>query len=399
MGSLAKLIYKLKSRARRPEKAIPFEPMERPGAAPAHIPEQTALADCCVCYMHSSGTTGTPKIVMQSHGSFNRYVCNTREFLPGYDMSKSATPAVLPMFHAVGLVMIFHQFIANKGQLLILARYSAKDVIDLIRRYHADMLGGVPSMYWSLLQETGFNAKNMSSLKQCYVFGDRVQPQLKDQIDLRLDPTGERHILFEAYSMSEIAPGGASDGPYTPYRRESAGKPMPNSRVALLIDGAFSLGPGEGELLLRGNTMMLGYLSPEDEVDVYWHENGERWIRSGDYGRIDADGYVYFIDRIKNVIVHKGYNVYPSEVEGVLRTLSIVEDVCVVGADGKSSGTQCVRACVVLRSGTVPAEAEKQIRTAAFERLPRYAVPEQIAFWDSLPKNAMGKIDRTELAK
>lgn len=378
-------------------KGISFEKMEISCSQHAVVPEQESLAEEPVCYMHSSGTTGKAKIVVQSHASLNRYVMNTQEFLHGQDLSKSVTPSVLPFFHAAGLTMVMHQILCNKGLLVVLPRYTPESLLKVIQKKRVDILCAVPAVYEGLLKLPGFHSRKIPTLKQCYVFGDTVSPTLKRAVDLRLDPTGNRHICYESYSFSEVAPGGSSEGPFTDYREGSAGRAMPECRFALLCDGKVQEPPGEGELLLRTNTMMIGYLCEEDNVGAYWDYQGEQWTRSGDYGRIDEDGYIYFLDRIKNVIIHKGYNIYPSEVESVIRKLDFVEDVCAVGTTAEDSNTENVRLCVVLKDALEPSLAKEKIFQAAQKNLPRYALPQEIVFVREIPRNAMNKIDRKRL--
>lgn len=394
----ARVVYRLKNRWEVPA-GIPFETLEKTGSKGAVIPQQELLAEEPACYMHSSGTTGQAKIVVQSHASLNRYVVNTQEFLHGQDLSKSVTPSVLPFFHAAGLTMVMHQILCNKGLLVVLPRYTPESLLQVIRKKKVDILCAVPAVYEGLLSLPDFNAEKVPSLKQCYVFGDTVSPALKRNVDRRMAPGGDRHICYESYSFSEIAPGGSSEGPFTQQREGSAGVAMPGSRFALLRDGAFQNPPGEGELLLRTNTMMLGYLRREDDAEAYWEHQGERWIRSGDYGRIDEDGYVYFLDRIKNVIIHKGYNIYPSEIETVIRKLDFVEDVCVVGTAAEDSSTENVRLCAVLKTGTDQGWAEEEILRVSREKLPRYALPQEVVFLQKIPRNAMNKIDRKGLSQ
>ena len=393
-----KLASVMKNKRQIPKRAIAFEAFELPAEVKVKTVPGAALADKCVCYFHSSGTTGNPKIVMHCHRSFNNYVCNTQQFLQGHDFSKSKTVTVLPFFHAVGMVMILHQFITGKGQLLVVAKYVPKDVVKLTQRHKADMLGGVPSMFQSLLGVPQFNARRMRSLQQCYVFGDAVTDTLKNAVDARLDPINKKHILFEAYSLSEFAPGGTSEGPYRVNKPGNAGQAMPGCRIAVLSNGELQRS-GAGEVVLSGNTMMLGYLNGAEHENLCFTQDGDGtvWLRTGDYGRIDEEGYLSILGRIKNTIIHNGYNVFPNELETMFRKLPEVEDVCVVGVNNIKKHTQRIVACVRANDAANKDSLRESILEKAKQNLPRYSIPHRIVFLEEIPRNTAGKVDRLSI--
>ena len=145
---------------------------------------------------------------------------------------------------------------------------------------------------------------------------------------------------------------------------------------------------------------MMGYLNdPDATAKTLFEAEGKRWTRTGDQVEIGEDGFVTFIDRLKNIIIHNGYNIYPAEVEDAIRKVPGVREACVVGVFQEATRTQNVRAAVIPDVNTDRDELRRAIGRGCLSDLPRYAIPKEIVFMDVFPHNSMGKIDRKELAK
>lgn len=394
MGPVYGLAYRLKKGGGRPAGAISFETLERPAVVPARVPEQASLAEECAVYLHSSGTTGTPKTVMHCHRALNCWVENAKRFFKGRELTDQTLLSALPLFHGSGLVMNMHQLLAGGGQQVLMAQWNSREAVRLIKRRNITILTGVPALYRSLLDEPGFSGPRIRQIGECFVSGDYVGSQLKREFDSRVD--GKRH-LFEGYGMTETVTACFSNGKERD-RLASSGYPLENCEIAVLGGDSVPRRTGAGEFLVSTNTLMLGYRKdPAGTSAAFVTWEGRQWLRTGDCGRIDGDGYVYFQERLKNVIVRKGYNIFPSQIESVIHTLAEVREVCVVGVPDEMWGTQTVRACVVLCEGMDPGQAEWNIRSACARVLPRYAVPREIRFLAELPRNRMSKIDRKAL--
>lgn len=394
MGAGYGLAYRLKNGVKWPERAVSFEKLEQPAPVIAQVPEQSELAGECAVFLHSSGTTGSPKTVMHCHRALNCWVENAKRFFQGRSLCGETVLAALPLFHGSGLVMNVHQLLCGGGQLVLMARWSSREAVRLIKRRRITILTGVPALFQSLLSEPGFSGHRIRQIGDCFVSGDHVGDELKRDFDARVD--GKRH-LFEGYGMTETVTACFSNGREHD-RLSSSGYPLENCEIAVLSEDGVCRRTGAGELLVSSNTMMMGYWKdPEGTEAAFFPWEGRRWLRTGDCGSIDEDGYVYFQERLKNTIIHNGYNIFPRQVEDAIRTLAEVREVCVVGVTDGVRRTQTVRACVVLCEGTEPKQAEGHILSACERVLPRYAVPKQFRYLRELPRNRMAKIDRKAL--
>lgn len=400
MGVMNRAAYAVKFPFSMPEGVADFSVLERADAAKAVFPSQEELAGECVCYMHSSGTTGEPKIVMHSHRALNHWVGDAMEFFCGESFREDVCLTVLPMFHGSGLVLNVHQFIVHKGTQILMAKFHAKEAVRLIRRHKITSLVGVPAMYRMLLEEKDFGVCTGADIRQCYVSGEVVPPDLKREWDNRLNPSGKKHFLFEGYGMTETVSACFSNSERR-YDTQASGFPLPHCHAAVWKNGKLYRDGTEGELAVSTNTMMMGYLNaPEDTKAAFFEQEGRIWLKTGDLGKVTEEGAVYFLERSKNVIIRNGYNIYPGEVENCLARIPFVRQVCVVGAKNEKTGSQCVRAYISLKErGRPEEEVRAYILDYAGKRLFRQAVPEEICFREELPVNRMGKIDRRKLTE
>lgn len=356
-------------------------------------PEQASLAEECVVYLHSSGSTGRPKTIMLSHRALNHCVNNTAHFFED-EISEYVSLGVLPSFHGFGLAMDVHRNLSFGSTLVQMLRWDTHLAVQLIKKLKVSLMVGVPTMYYALLNDPEFCGEGISCLKKCYVGGDKVKPELIAEFDARID--GEHH-MFVGYGLTEAT---TTDfvNTYLHYKEGSSGYPTCGTIAAVIDkDGSISY-EGEGELIISNETLMIGYLKDDEATrKTIFFADGRRWTRTGDSVRIDEDGFVFFEERIKNIIIHNGYNIYPAQVEDVIRSLSGVKDVCVIGVEVPELCTQNVCAIVV------PEDEDKQdalrisVEAKCMQQLPRYSVPKEIFFVRELPLNALGKIDRVKL--
>ncbi len=342
-------------------------------------PIQTGLAATCVLYLHSSGTTGKPKTVMHSHAAMNRIVANTFSFLHCKDFTDQVVLAELPLFHGFGLIDNLHDAIAGGGQLVQMTRWDSHQAANWIDQYQVTFFAGVPKHFYDLLEEDELSG---NSLTHCYVGGDIVNPELKRRFNGRMKRDS---LLYEGYGMAEVIAYCCSCGPFNE-RLTATGLAMPGVKTAIMINDCVSA-EGTGELLIRSDSMMLGYYRSDDNCFIQWNE--EEWLKTGDYVRLDSDGYMYFIERIKNVIVKNGYNIFPSELEARIRTVGGVSEVCVIGVNGEN--TQKVVAVLEADESQELIDDLYRLLNAEF---PAYAVPSEVCFVKRIPRNQTGKVDR-----
>lgn len=395
MGVFYRTGYRLKAFRKgpfHPAGAPSFEALERPCNQKALIPDQRALAEKCAVYLHSSGSTGQPKTVCLSHSALNYCVAGMADHADTEDVSLG----IVPLFHGFGLAMDLHRSIHLGSKLIMLPRWDVKTAVKLIKQHSVTLIVGVPTVFHALLNDPGFHGKGISQISRCYVGGDTISPELVEQFDNRIDGN---HHLFAGFGLTEATTGNCVNSPFH-YKVGSCGYPLKGTAIAVRDEKGRLSSIGTGELVISSRALMMGYLKdPKATEETLFLADGKRWTRTGDEVEIDEDGFLHFRDRIKNIIIHNGYNVYPCQVEEAIRKAPNVADVCIVGIWDDALHTQIVRAVVILNPNTDKKSALELIRQTCLQSLPRYAVPKQFIFTDSFPKNAMGKIDRKELAK
>lgn len=393
MGLGYKLGYLLKNRNRKPAKSVSFRDLERPSQNPAQLIDQKKLAQQCVVYLNSSGTSGTPKTVMHSHVACNNWIENVTGFFHGSGWKDEVALSVFPLFHGAGLILDLHRTICGGSTQVTMTKWNAKQAVKFIRKYRVTLMNAVPLVYQSLLKQKDFCHKTTKYFTQCFVAGDHVPLELKKIFDVKAG----RRTLHEGYGMTEIVTASFATSQYTD-RIEASGYPFPNCFIAVVDSEGNLKYSGEGEFVVSTNTMMLGYLKePEATKEALFECDHKQWFRTGDYGVIDEDGYLYFLDRIKNVIIRNGYNIYPGEIEDVIRRLDSIQDVSVIGRKQNDINGEKICAFVELNVGEHTENIEEQILSICKEYLPTYSLPHQIFVLDKLPRNRMNKINRVEL--
>lgn len=393
MGKAYALGFRLKSKSKRPAKAIDFRNLLVSHSGDVDFPEQVTLANECACYLNSSGTTGEPKTVMHSHAACNNWVSNAKSFLGERGLRNEVVLSVLPFFHGSGLIMDLHQVLCAGGAQLLLAKWNARAAVKAFKKYKATVLTGVPFMYQSILEEKGFCGKVAERISQCYVSGDTTPIELKKAFNERVGHT----VMYEGYGMTETVTACFATSAHN-NRIEASGYPLINCSAAVMTESGEVRTQGAGELLLHTNTFMLGYLGDQDATnDAFVQIEGKRWFRTRDYGFIDEDGYVYFKERMNDIIIRNGYNIYPMEIETSVRKLAFVKDVAVIGKKIPSAKGEDIYAFVVLNEKQKEDEARIKIIEKCNDEIPKYAIPNHVVFIEKIPRNNLSKVDKNKL--
>lgn len=387
MGTVKGFGYRLKAKGRLPAGAVPFEMLEKKASKNAVLPKAETLASKCVFYLHSSGTTGDPKTVMHCHSALNREALNIRIGCSLGDVNEDVLLNIMPLYHGLGLMVDLHSATSGGTKIVQMATWSPQYAVQLIQKHQVTIMTAVPKIYYDLLQQKNFNG---GSFRYCFSGGDVFNLQKKEEF---LKKTG--HPIFEGYGLTEVVASCAvevHDGVNLGF------KPFPWSSFAVRsLDGSISK-IGEGELFVNSCAAMMGYLK-DSAADGIWMEwNGKRWLRTGDYGFLDALGNFHFIERVKYTIIRNGNNVFPKEVEDVILKSGCAREACVIGRWDEQQHTQSICAYVVLEDKRA-GDAESEIKAHCEANLPGYAVPQIICFLEALPRNAVGKIDRKRLEK
>jgi malonyl-CoA/methylmalonyl-CoA synthetase len=336
-------------------------------------------ADDPALLVFTSGTTGKPKGALLSHGnmlSSATALVNSWGWTPDDRLVLS-----LPLFHMHGLGVGVHGTLVAGASAVIVPKFSPDSVLDAAEEHQATMLFGVPTMWGRLLESP--RVGELRKLRLCVSGSAALSPEVWEGLRDR----GGQEIV-ERYGMTETVMN--ISNPLRGERRPgSVGLPLPGVEVALDAPGA----DGVGEIVLRGPNVFSGYWNRPDANGEAFTSEG--WFRTGDLGRIDPDGYVTIVGRSKDLIITGGYNVYPRDVEDILRNHADVADSSVLGEPSAEWG-ETVTACVIRKPGTSPDVAD--LLAYAAQHLAGYQRPRRIVFVDEFPRNALGKVVKAELA-
>lgn len=343
--------------------------------------------------LFSGGTTGTPKAALGTHHSL---------FITGYQIHTWVQSLLsewddvillnMPLFHAYGLLGLLTLGTVGRNPLALVPNpRDLDDMLATIEKVRAVFLPGVPTLFNALLNHPKVQSgqADLTSVRICFSGASSLMIETKQRFE---SLTGGR--IIEAYAMTESMLGATMTPVMGVYKPGSIGIPLPDVEVQITDaeTGQRKLGPGEiGEILLRAPQVMQGYWNKPEETELILRN---RWLYTGDIGYQDEDGYVFIVDRKKDLIKPGGFQVWPRDVEEVIAAHPQVAEVCVGGIPDPYS-VEAVKAWVVLQPGGQVSEEE--LRDYCRERLAAYKVPKFIEFRDSLPKSTVGKILRREL--
>jgi malonyl-CoA/methylmalonyl-CoA synthetase len=352
--------------------------------ADADLEPVPMVASELAAMLFTSGTTGRPKGAPLSHANLasNATVLSKAWGFTDRDMLLHA----LPIFHAHGLFVASHVALLSGATMLWLARFDVGKVLQLLPR--ATVMMGVPTFYTRLLDEAGFDRDVCRNIR---LFVSGSAPLLADTWREFQRRTG--HRILERYGMSEILmhTGNPLDGERRP---GSVGRPFEGSAVRVVGPDDHDLPAGEvGSVLVKGPNVFAGYWRlPEKNQEEF---TADGWFRTGDVGSLGADGYLTLVGRAKDLVITGGLNVYPSEVESVIDAIPGVVESAVIGLPHREFG-EAVTAVVKRGRGSTEPDAAGVI-AACKTQLANFKVPKAVLFVDELPRNAMGKVQKTLL--
>lgn len=354
------------------------------------LPVPTRSEDLAVL-QYTGGTTGLSKGAMLTHRNLLANVIQTWSWVPRLHDGAETTLCVIPFFHSYGLTAAMNLSIFSAATMILVPRFKAKIVLNTIRRYQPTIFPGIPTLYVAIMRELGKHSAYLRSIKYC-ISGSAPLPA-KVQKEFETLTHGK---LVEGYGLSEASPVTHANPLTDQCRNGSVGLPLPDVEAAIMDCQTGNLLPvGEiGELVVKGPNIMQGYWNCPQETQAVFI-NG--WMRTGDMGCMDADGYFYVVDRVKDMIIASGFNVYPREVEEVLFEHPAVAEAAVTGVTDSYRG-ETVAAFVVLKPGIEASEqTRRELLAFCKEKLVAYKVPKILEFRTSLPKSTIGKILRREL--
>lgn len=363
------------------------ELLAAPPVAPDHprpAPDDVALV------LYTSGTTGVPKGAQLRHRNLVANCVQGQAWVPGLREGEETFLVALPLFHAYGATASMLLGVALGARLVLLPRPDVNLVLDAVRRRTPTFVPAVPPIYRRVLEEAERRGVPLRGIRYALSGAMPLPAELVEKWEAA---TGG--LLVEGYGLTETSPVIVGN-PMSSARRPGAiGVPFPDVEVRVAdrddLDHDVPLGE-PGELLVRGPQVFDGYRGRPEETAAAFHDG---WFRTGDVVTMSDDGFLTVVDRVKELVITGGFNVYPSEVEAALRSHPDVADAAVVGlADG--SGSEQVVAAVVAAPGRTPDLAVLDAHARA--ALTPYKVPRRYVLVDELPTNPMGKVLRREVA-
>jgi len=363
------------------------EPGEDAPAAPPHGPEIDPARDLA-CLPYSSGTTGFPKGVELTHRNL---VANVEQYRASDPLGEGEVLlGVLPFFHIYGMIVVMSVGLREGATVVTMPRYDLEQTLRLIEEHRVTRANLVPPIIRQLARDPAVDRHDLSSLQVvgsgAAPLGAGVQEQCADRLGVQ---------VRQGYGLTETSPVTHTNPPGD-NRAGSVGPPLPNTRVKIVdLDSGEPLGPGEpGEVWIRGPQVMRGYLDRPEATARTLTDEG--WLRTGDVGRADEDGYLYVVERVKELIKYKGYQVPPAEIEAVLQSHPEIADAAVIPSPHAETGE--VPKAVVVPDGDAPL-TERDVLQYVAERVAPYKKVRRVSFREEIPTSASGKILRRELVE
>lgn len=343
-------------------------------------------------YLHSGGTTGIPKVIALSDSA----ICNLSDKVEGIiggSIEGKSMLAVLPSFHGFGLGMGIHSPLSNGAASALMMKFDAQKVIRWINEGKVNLVIGVPLLYQKLMAHPDFERAKLKNLEFCFVGGDSVTPSLINKFNGIMAAHGSDCMMLEGYGLTETVTV-CTVNTKKNFRVGSVGKPLEEITAAVLDDEQKPLAPGEvGEVYISSNTVMNGYLADDGAtaatiVDI----GGARWVRTGDLGYIDEDGYVFLKGRKKRLFKISGINVYPAEIEKACTEHEGVHDAAMEFFSEPKPHTVLYliknKKCDMSEQ-----RIKEELLSVLAEKFLKYSLPEKIVFMDAFPQTKVGKID------
>ena len=359
------------------------------------IPEHDGKFDECAAILYSGGTTGTTKGIQLSNLNFNALGMQTIAASGYGSVAGMKMLSIMPVFHGFGLGIGIHTALIGGATCILIPQFSVKVYADTLLKQKPELIPGVPTLFEALLRAESLDGKDLSFLKGIFSGGDSLSPELKKKVDAFLKDHNCSEQIREGFGTTECVTASCLT-PKDYARSGSIGVPFPDTFYKIVQPGTTEEVDAntEGEICISGPTVMLGYMDNPEETcqTLRRHYDGRIWLHTGDLGHMDQDGFVYFRQRLKRMIISSGYNVYPSQLENVIDGHEKVLLSCVIGVKDPYR-VQRVKAYVVPMPGVESTEELKQeLIDYCGSRIAKYALPREIEFRTELPKTLVGKV-------
>lgn len=388
-------IYPVKARFQKLFMSVPYDGIRvfsfskmigasRPDPIPC-----AARPDGLALLQYTGGTTGTPKGAMLTHRNLVSNVVQIVSWLPDLQFGTERVLAVLPFFHVLGMTVALNFSIYTASTVIVVPRFDPDEIIKTIRKKKPTYFPGVPAIYIAIMAHPRVDSFDLTSIKFCVTGASAMPVEILRKFEQK---TGSR--IIEGYGLSEASPVTHVNPIEGTRKPGSVGIALPDTdcRIVDPQTGTTDVDPGEvGELIVRGPQVMSGYWKKERETLEALRDG---WLYTGDLATMDSEGYVFIVDRKKDMVISSGYNVYPREIEEVLFEHPKVLDVAAVGVSHPKRG-EVLKVFVVAKPGQ--SLNGDEVLAWCKEKLAPFKVPKEIEITDSLPKTIVGKVLRREL--
>lgn len=354
--------------------------------------------------IYSGGTTGKPKGIILSNLNFNAMALQTMNVCDGLNPGSSVL-AALPIFHVFGLALCIHTTLVCGMTAILVPKINTKKINSELKKYKPNIYPAVPSLLTMSLKGVDPGSSGLKDIKTVVVGGDYLSPQTKAEFEKFLKDHGSNGVVKVGYGLSEASGFCCSTAPIEEkyVQNGTLGVPNPDILVKAFepnsdIEKSYN---DVGEICVTGPTIFMGYINEDKETKntLVKHTDGKIWLHTGDLGYIDKNGFVYYTSRLKRMIISNGYNIYPIELEEIIKKCKYVEDCTVVAVPHKIK-SQTPKAVIVLKKDVEDTLAVRsEIRKYCMDNIARYAIPTEFEYRKDIPKTAIGKVAYRDLQK
>ena len=357
--------------------------------------------DDIAAILYSGGTSGTTKGILLTNLNFNALGMQT---IAAGDCVESKTKmlAIMPVFHGFGLGVCIHTTLISSATAILVPQFNIKEYAKILRKKKPHYIAGVPTLFEAMLRMKDINDLDMSQFKGVFSGGDSLTIELKRKTDEFLKQHGSTEQVREGYGLTECVTASCLT-PRKFHKEGSIGIPYPDMCYKIVQrDTQNELPYGEeDEIVISGPTVMKGYDNNNEETanTLQKHNDGNVWLHTGDLGIMDEEGFVYFRQRIKRMIISSGYSIYPTALENAIESHEKVLISCVIGVPDEYK-KQRIKAFITLRDGL---DVTEEIKASIYEHckktIAKYAMPGEFEYRKELPKTLVGKVAYIELEK
>lgn len=398
MDMLVRLIYKLtkgrKNHIKKSQQIITWDQFLSKSNKYVGNPHARVNATDDAVIMYSGGTTGKPKGTILSNLNFNAQALGAKYLVPELFKPDYSFMAFLPNFHAFGLGCCIHMPLYFGARTFLIPQFNPKKFKSYITRYKVDILVGVPTVF-EYLTKIKFKKDGLKNVKYVVSGGDMISMSSKEIINDFLKNHGSKAIIENGYGLTEASGGFIFSPRSVAEEPDTIGYPIPDNEVIIMnlkTKKPAKLGE-DGEILVRGLSVMKGYLKKPAETEKAFIKVGnKKYLRTGDIGYLDERGVVHFRSRLKRMIVSNGYNIYPANIEDVTLRCKDISACAVVGREDKLRGEKVV-VFVVANPDAREHAIRKDLNNIYKKYLAKYEIPREIRFIDALPKTKLAKVD------